>query len=137
MGGALIDRLGGGAGDAVHYRLEVGSMTTFRLRHPLDNAVTRERQTLRARYGWSTRPRHILIDANAGSDAGIDVVSSNMRRGGRADRARAASVEVADQIVSRIALCVSNGHAQDRRSEGEQGPDRQSAEGRARLASSS
>jgi len=42
-----------------------------------DRAVTRERRTLRARYQLvSASTGQVVLDATAGSDAGIDVVSS-------------------------------------------------------------
>lgn len=107
---ALADRLGGGAGGAVRYRLEVeldDDITGFGIRS--DNAVTRERRTLRARYRLLDAERGtVLLDATAGSDAGIDVVSSEYATVAAEQTAlERLSVEVADQIVSRIALYVS------------------------------
>jgi LPS-assembly lipoprotein len=107
---ALTDRLGGGAGDAVRYRLEVAlddDITGFGIRS--DNAVTRERRTLRARYRLVDAARGtVLLDASAGSDAGIDVVSSEYATVAAEQTAlERLSTEVADQIVSRIALYAS------------------------------
>ena len=112
---ALTDRLGGGPGDAVRYRLEVAlddDITGFGIRS--DNAVTRERRTLRARYRLIDAARGtMLLDATAGSDAGIDVVSSEYATVAAEQTAlEHLAVEIADQIVSRIALYVSrNGGA--------------------------
>lgn len=114
--GALVDRLGGGAAAATVYRLEVeldDDITGFGIRS--DNAVTRERRTLRARYRLIDAGRGtILIDTTAGSDAGIDVVSSEYATVAAEQTAlERLAVEIADQIVSRIALFASrNGHAQ-------------------------
>jgi LPS-assembly lipoprotein len=111
---ALVDRLGGGAAGAVRYRLEVeldDDITGFGIRS--DNAVTRERRTLRARYRLIDAERGtVLLDATAGSDAGIDVVSSEYATVAAEQTAlERLSVEVADQIVSRIALYASRNGA--------------------------
>ena len=115
---ALVDRLGAGegeAGGAVRYRLEIeldDDITGFGIRS--DNAVTRERRTLRARYRLIDAERGtVLLDATAGSDAGIDVVSSEYATVAAEQTAlERLSVEVADQIVSRIAPYASrNGTA--------------------------
>jgi len=103
---ALEDRLGNGRGEPL-YRLEVelnDDITGFGIRS--DNAVTRERRTLRARYRLvDARAGTVLLDATAGSDAGIDVVSSEYATVAAEQTAlERLSVEVADQIVSRIAL---------------------------------
>ncbi|HMG46959.1 MAG TPA: LPS assembly lipoprotein LptE [Allosphingosinicella sp.] len=106
---ALEDRLGDGRGDPV-YRLEVeldDDITGFGIRS--DNAVTRERRTLRARYRLvDARVGTVLLDATAGSDAGIDVVSSEYATVAAEQTAlERLAVEIADQIVSRIALYAS------------------------------
>jgi LPS-assembly lipoprotein len=106
---ALEDRLGNGHGDPV-YRLEVAlsdDITGFGIRS--DNAVTRERRTLRARYRLvDAQVGTVLLDATAGSDAGIDVVSSEYATVAAEQTAlERLSVEIADQIVSRIALYAS------------------------------
>jgi LPS-assembly lipoprotein len=107
---ALVDRLGSGDAGAALYRLEVeldDDITGFGIRS--DNAVTRERRTLRARYRLIDAERGtVLLDATAGSDAGIDVVSSEYATVAAEQTAlERLSVEVADQIVSRIALYAS------------------------------
>ena len=103
---ALVDRLGGEAGDPA-YRLEVeldDDLTGFGIRG--DTAVTRERRTLRARYRLvDLKTGEVVLDAAAGSDAGIDIVSSEYATVAAEQTAleRLANV-VADQMVSRLAL---------------------------------
>ena len=103
---ALDDRLGAGEAEA-RFRLEVeldDDITGFGIRG--DRAVTRERRTLRARYrlvelGSGT----VVLDATAGSDAGIDVVSSEYATvAAEETAAERLSTIVADQIVARIGL---------------------------------
>lgn len=108
---ALVDRLGAdanatGAGGA-RYRLEV------RLDDKLeglgllsDDTIARERRTMRARYQLiDNASGAIMLDATAGSDAGIDVVSSEYA----VIAAEQTALEnlakvVADQIVTRLAV---------------------------------
>lgn len=102
---ALEDRLGNGQTPV--YRLEIeldDDITGFGIRS--DNAVTRERRTLRARYRLVDAGRGtVLLDATAGSDAGVDVVSSEYATVAAEQTAlERLAVEVAEQIVSRIAL---------------------------------
>ena len=109
---ALQDRLGRNAGSSVRYRLEVelsDDITGFGIRS--DNAVTRERRTLRARYRLVDASRGtVVLDATAGSDAGIDVVSSEYATVAAEQTAlERLAIEVADQIVSRIALYSQRG----------------------------
>ena len=109
---ALQDRLGNPPGGAVRYRLEVelsDDITGFGIRS--DNAVTRERRTLRARYRLIDIERGtVVLDATAGSDAGIDVVSSEYATVAAEQTAlERLSIEVADQIVSRLALSAQRG----------------------------
>jgi LPS-assembly lipoprotein len=105
---ALVDRLGGEATSPA-YKLEVeldDDVTAFGIRG--DSAVTRERRTLRARYRLvDLKTGEVVLDATAGSDAGIDVVSSEYATVAAEQTAqeRLASV-VADQMVSRLALFV-------------------------------
>ena len=110
---ALEDRLGDGAATPV-YRLEVeldDQITGFGIRR--DDSVTRERRTLRARYRLVDAARGtVLLDATAGSDAGVDVVSSEYATVAAEQSAlERLSVELADQIVTRIALYASHGGA--------------------------
>jgi len=105
----LIDRLGDQGGSAA-YRLDVtldDNITTFGLRN--DRAATRERRTLRARYQLvDARNGMVLLDATAGSDAGIDIVSSEYATVAAEQTAlENLSDIVADQITARVALYAS------------------------------
>ena len=106
---ALLDRLGGEHKQATH-RLEVeidDSISGFGIRG--DRAVTRERRTLRARYRLvEVSTGQVVLDATAGSDAGIDVVSSPYATVAAEQTAlERLSTVVADQIVARLALYAS------------------------------
>lgn len=103
---ALNDRLGqGGASVSPRYRLDVvlddeleglGLLT--------DDTIGRERRTLRARYQLIDLASGIvMIDATAGSDAGIDVVSSEFATIAAEQTAlENLSQEVASQIITRL-----------------------------------
>ena len=101
---ALTDRLG--AQSTKQYRLEVeldDKIEGFGVRS--DDAITRERRTLRARYKFTDAAGKVLLDATAGSDVGIDVVSSEYATIAAENTAlERLSGIVADQIVARIAL---------------------------------
>jgi LPS-assembly lipoprotein len=104
---ALEDRLGAPPAGAAPYRLEVlldDDITGFGIRS--DDAVTRERRTLRARYRLVDSAKGtVLLDATAGSDAGIDVVGSEYATVAAEQTAlERLSKEIADQIVTRVAL---------------------------------
>lgn len=106
MHNALSDRLGGGAG-AARYRLDVtldDKIEGLGVRR--DEAITRERRTLRARYQLVDASNGaVVIDATAGSDAGIDVVSSEYATIAAENTAlENLTGTVADQIVARVAL---------------------------------
>jgi LPS-assembly lipoprotein len=110
MRNALIDRLGGENNQAP-YRLEVDlddDISGFGIRG--DRSVTRERRTLRARYRLvQASSGQVLLDATAGSDAGIDVVSSPYATVAAEQTAlERLSKVVADQIVARLALYASS-----------------------------
>ena len=108
MHNALDDRLAamrGGTGP--RYRLVVkldDQISGFGLR--ADAAITRERRTLRARYQLIDEATGAqLLDDTAGSDAGIDVTSSEYATIAAEDTAlERLSQTVADQIVTRLAL---------------------------------
>jgi len=109
MRNALNDRLGRENGAPATYRLEVtldDQITGFGVRR--DDSVTRERRTLRARYrlveaGQGT----VVLDATAGSDAGIDVVSSEYATVAAENSAlERLSQILADQMVARVALFI-------------------------------
>jgi LPS-assembly lipoprotein len=110
MRNALIDRLGGENRQAP-YRLEVDlddDISGFGIRG--DRSVTRERRTLRARYRLvQASSGQVLLDATAGSDAGIDVVSSPYATVAAEQTAlERLSKVVADQIIARLALYASS-----------------------------
>lgn len=105
MGNALRDRLA--ADGTPRYRLDVkldDKIAGFGVRR--DDAVTRERRTLRARYQLvNLADGSVLIDATAGSDAGIDVVQSEYATIAAENTAlERLSGIVADQIVARLAV---------------------------------
>lgn len=105
---ALNDRLGAmSGGSGPRYKLVVkldDQITGFGLR--ADAAVTRERRTLRARYQLIDEATGAqILDDTAGSDAGIDVTSSEYATIAAEDTAlERLSQTVADQIVTRLAL---------------------------------
>ena len=106
----LVDRLGEPAADGSAYRLEVkldDNITAFGLRR--DQAATRERRTLRARYQLvSLSTGLVVLDATAGSDAGVDIVSSEYATVAAEQTALENLAEdVADQITARIGLFAS------------------------------
>ncbi|HUG45690.1 MAG TPA: LPS assembly lipoprotein LptE [Sphingomicrobium sp.] len=102
----LQERLGDSGGSAL-YRLEVDlddEIIGLGIRG--DRAVTRERRTLRARYRLVTLATgQVVLDATAGSDAGIDVVSSEYATVAAEQTAlERLAASLADQIVARLAL---------------------------------
>jgi LPS-assembly lipoprotein len=106
MRNKLVDRLGEAGGPA-QYRLDVtldDNITAFGLRG--DRAATQERRTLRARYQLvSLGTGQVVLDATAGSDAGIDIVSSEYATVAAEQTAlENLSDIVADQIVARLAI---------------------------------
>jgi LPS-assembly lipoprotein len=78
-----------------------------------DRAATRERRTLRARYQLvAVGTGQVVLDATAGSDAGIDVVSSEYATiAAEQTAAERLSDEIADQIVARLAMYATRGGA--------------------------
>jgi len=103
---ALVDRLGT-TDAAPRYRLQVeldDGIEGFGIRG--DSAVTRERRTLRARYRLiDSTTGAVVLDATAGSDIGIDVVSSEYATLAAEQSAlERLSVIIADQIVARLGL---------------------------------
>lgn len=111
----LVDRLGeAGAGESA-YRLDVSlddNITAFGIRS--DRAATRERRTLRARYQLvNLATGQVVLDATAGSDAGIDIVSSDYATVAAEQTAlENLSDVVADQIVARVAVYAARAPAQ-------------------------
>ena len=107
MHNKLTERLGATVESTPAYRLEVeldDNITGFGIRG--DRAVTRERRTLRARYRLvDLNGGGVVLDATAGSDAGIDVVSSEYATVAAEQTAvERLSEVVADQIVARLGL---------------------------------
>ena len=107
MHNKLVDRLGEWGGSAPQYRLDVtldDNITSFGIRG--DRAATRERRTLRARYQLVDLSNGmVVLDATAGSDAGIDIVSSEYATVAAEQTAlEELSDTVADQIVARLSL---------------------------------
>lgn len=104
---ALNDRLSAMSGEGPRYRLVVkldDEISGLGLRR--DAAITRERRTLRARYQLIDEASGAqVLDDTAGSDAGIDVVSSEYATIAAEDTAlERLSQTIADQIVARLAL---------------------------------
>jgi len=108
MRNALIARLGASGESTPKYRLEVElSDQIVGLGIRSDNTVTRERRTLRARYRLVTNDAAgtTLLDASAGTDAGLDVVSSDYATLAAEQTAlENLTNNLADQIVARIAV---------------------------------
>ena len=107
---ALIAKLGSDSADNAAFRLEVeldDNITGFGIRG--DRATTRERRTLRARYRLvDLSTGAVVLDATAGSDAGIDVVSSQYATIAAEQTALERLSEViADQMVGRLALFIA------------------------------
>ena len=107
--GKLVDRLGQPGTNAA-YRLEVkldDNITGFGIRS--DRAATYERRTLRARYQLvDSATGMVVLDATAGSDVGIDIVSSEYATVAAEQTAlEQLSETIADQIVTRLALYAS------------------------------
>jgi len=111
----LVDRLSESGEGTAAYRLDVtldDNITAFGIRG--DQAATRERRTLRARFQLvSVKTGLVLVDATAGSDAGIDIVSSEYATVAAEQTALENLSEVlADQIVARVGLYASRTHSE-------------------------
>lgn len=108
MRNALVDRLGSdGASGSARYRLDVrldDRLASLGLLS--DDTIGRERRTLRARYQLvDVASGDIVLDATAGSDAGIDVVGSEYATIAAENTALENLARVvADQIVTRLAV---------------------------------
>ncbi|MGE3689794.1 MAG: LPS assembly lipoprotein LptE [Novosphingobium sp.] len=102
---ALVDRLGAGGG--ARYRLDVRLDDRLEgLGLLSDDTIGRERRTLRARYQLvDLSSGAVVLDATAGSDAGIDVVSSEYATiAGENTALENLSRDIADRIVTRLSL---------------------------------
>lgn len=104
---ALVDELGMAGKAAPKYRLDIrldDKLESFALLS--DDTVGRERRTLRARYQLvDVGSGEIVLDATAGSDAGIDVVSSDYATIAAEQTAlENMAKDVANRIVTNVAL---------------------------------
>lgn len=105
--GALQDRLHVAGEVTPAYRLDVRLDDTLEGLGVLnDDTISRERRILRSRYQLiDLATGEILLDATAGSDAGIDVVSSEYATIAAEQTAlENLAKEVADRMAVRIAL---------------------------------
>jgi LPS-assembly lipoprotein len=103
----LTDRLGEAESIGPQYRLDVtldDNITSYGLR--ADRAATQERRTLRARYQLVDLANGaVVLDETAGSDASIDVVSSDYATVAAEQTVlENLSAILADQIVARLAI---------------------------------
>ncbi|MEP2735440.1 MAG: LPS assembly lipoprotein LptE [Erythrobacter sp.] len=104
---AINDKLSASGNQSTRYRLDIRLDDSLQGLGVLgDDTISRERRTLRARYQLvDITDDTILLDATAGADAGIDVVSSEYATIAAEQRAlENLSTEIADRIVTRIAL---------------------------------
>ena len=104
---ALQDRLGVAGETSPRYRLDVRLDDALEALGVLnDDTISRERRILRSRYQLiDLATGEILLDATAGSDAGIDVVSSEYATIAAEQTAlENLAKDVADRMVTRIAL---------------------------------
>jgi len=111
---ALTDKLSASGDGTPRYRLDVrldDQLESFGLLR--DDTVGRERRTLRARYQLvDLASGAIMLDATAGSDAGIDVVSSDYATIAAEQTAlENLAKDVADRIVTNVALQLRKGVA--------------------------
>lgn len=113
MRNKLVDRLGEAGAGPTAYRLDVtldDNITSYGVRS--DEAATQERRTLRARFQLVDLSNGmVVLDDTAGSDASIDIVSSEYAT----VAAEQTSLEnlsevVADQIIARLALYADRTH---------------------------
>jgi LPS-assembly lipoprotein len=106
---ALEDRLGAAGDEPTRYRLDVRLDDSLEALGVLnDDTISRERRILRARYQLvDITTGEIVLDATAGSDAGIDVVSSEYATIAAEQTAlENLAEEVADRMATRIALAL-------------------------------
>jgi len=104
---ALQQRLGVAGDAAPRYRLDVRLDDSLEALGVLnDDTISRERRILRARYQLvDIATGSIMLDATAGSDAGIDVVSSEYATIAAEQKAlENLALDVADRMATQIAL---------------------------------
>ncbi len=114
---ALEERLGLAGSASPAYRLDVRLDDRVDALGVLgDDTVTRQRRILRARYQLvDMATGAILLDATAGSDAGIDVVSSEYATIAAEQTAlENLARQVADRMATRIALLMRERASGDR-----------------------
>ena len=108
---ALDARLGVAGQTTPQYRLDVRLDDSLEALGVLnDDTISRERRILRARYQLiDIASGEVLLDAAAGSDAGIDVVSSEYATIAAEQKAlENLAVDVADRMATQIALTLRN-----------------------------
>ena len=108
---ALTERLDAAGAATPQYRLEVRLDDKLEgLAVLRDDTISRERRTLRARYQLiDLSTGEIVLDATDGSDAGIDVVSSEYAVIAAEQSAlERLADDVAQRIVTRVALTLRN-----------------------------
>ena len=106
---ALQNRLGVAGSTAPAYRLDVRLDDSLEALGVLnDDTISRERRILRARYQLvDAATGEILLDATAGSDAGIDVVSSEYATIAAEQKAlENLAQEVAEQMATQVSLAL-------------------------------
>lgn len=104
---ALDQRLGVAGKTTPQYRLDVRLDDSLEALGVLnDDTISRERRILRARYQLiEIATGAVLLDATAGSDAGIDVVSSEYATIAAEQKAlENLALEVADRMATQVAL---------------------------------
>ncbi|WFL78496.1 LPS assembly lipoprotein LptE [Altererythrobacter arenosus] len=109
---ALVDRLGVAGNADARYRLDVRLDDSLEGLGVLgDDTISRERRILRSRYQLiELASGEILLDASAGSDAGIDVVSSEYATIAAEQTAlENLASDLADRMVRRVALRLRQG----------------------------
>jgi LPS-assembly lipoprotein len=106
---ALQERLGAAGDASPAYRLDVRLDDALEALGVLnDDTISRERRILRSRYQLvDLATGEILLDATAGSDAGIDVVSSEYATIAAEQRAlENLAQDIADRMVRNVALAL-------------------------------
>lgn len=108
---ALDARLGIAGQTTPQYRLDVRLDDSLEALGVLnDDTISRERRILRARYQLvDLESGAVLLDATAGSDAGIDVVSSEYATIAAEQKAlENLALDVADRMATEVALTLRN-----------------------------
>ncbi len=106
---ALQNRLGAAGSSTPAYRLDVRLDDSLEALGVLnDDTISRERRILRARYQLiDIASGEVLLDATAGSDAGIDVVSSEYATIAAEQKAlENLALELAEQMATQVSLAL-------------------------------